>query len=130
MREVLNDLRPLRIGHGVRSVEDAELMTLIRDNDVHLEVCPTSNIQTNVFATIEDHPAAQIYESGISMSINTDSRAISDTTLSREYSLMEHHFNWGIKELLHCNLEAVRHAFAPEALKIKLKETLLYHYIK
>lgn len=118
--EVLNGFRPSRIGHGVRSVEDKELLSILKERDIHLEVCPTSNIQTNVYPTIKDHPADLIYRSGISMSINTDSRAISDTTLTREYALMEEHFHWTREHLLHCNLEAIRHAFAPEALRTEL----------
>jgi len=129
VREVLNSFQPQRIGHGVRSVEDEAVMQMLRESDIHLEICPTSNIQTNVYPTIEDHPADRIYRSGISIGINTDSRAISDTTLTKEYHLMAQRFGWGKMHLLRCNLEAVRHAFASEALKKGLREELLRAYI-
>ncbi len=74
--ETLKHFHPLRIGHGVRSVEDDKLLEFLKANNIHLEVCPTSNIQVNVFDKIEDHSADKIYNSGVSMSINTDCRTI------------------------------------------------------
>jgi adenosine deaminase len=63
------------------------------------------------------------------MSINTDSRAISDTTLSREYNLISEAFGWGREHFLKTNLEAIRHAFAPEVLKERLQEQIREAYI-
>ena len=91
--ETLKHFHPLRIGHGVRSVEDDKLLEFLKENNIHLEVCPTSNIQVNVFDKIEDHSADKIYNSGVSMSINTDCRTISNVKLTEEYYLMEQIFN-------------------------------------
>ena len=122
--ETLQYFKPSRIGHGVRSTEDPALMLFLKENNIHLEVCPTSNIQTNVFNTIEDHSAAKIYQSGISMSINTDARAISNVTLTDEYQLMEKVFNWDIKHFKKCNLEAIQHAFTSTEKKEKLRKQI------
>lgn len=122
--ETLQYFKPSRIGHGVRSAEDPALMLFLKENNIHLEVCPTSNIQTNVFNTIEDHCANKIFESGISMSINTDARAISNVTLTDEYQLMEKVFNWDIKHFKKCNLEAIQHAFTSTEKKEKLRKQL------
>jgi adenosine deaminase len=55
----LKNFHPSRIGHGVLSAEDEQLLSFLKENDIHLEVCPTSNIQVNVFDKIEDHTATR-----------------------------------------------------------------------
>jgi adenosine deaminase len=119
--ETLDALRPSRIGHGVRSAEDPSLLKYLKELDIHLEVCPTSNIKTGVFKFIEEHSAPKIYESGVSMSINTDGRTISDATLTGEYELMNKVFQWDAINFRHCNLEAIRHSFTNEKNKEKIK---------
>jgi adenosine deaminase len=128
--EVLHNFHPSRIGHGTRSVEDEKLLIHLKEKNIHLEVCPTSNIQTNVFDTIEDHPADKIYNAGVSMSVNTDSRTITPTTLSAEYQLLEKVFNWNKEHFLKCNLEAISHAFCAAEMKEKLKQQILDAYDK
>jgi adenosine deaminase len=127
--ETLKHFFPQRIGHGVRSIEDPDLLQYLLEKDIHLEVCVTSNIQANVYDHVEDHPADTIYKSGISMSVNTDARTISDTTLSNEYRLLETVFGWEKAKFLHCNLEAIRHAFALESVKDKIIQQLLEAYL-
>lgn len=122
--ETLEDFRPSRIGHGVRSAEEDKLLDVLKRDDIHLEVCPTSNVQTNVVDTIQDHKADYIYNYGVSMSISTDARTISDTTLAKEYALMEDVFNWNKEHFLKCNLEAIRHSFIPEELKASLRSKI------
>jgi adenosine deaminase len=123
--ETLRHFHPQRIGHGVRSTEDKTLLEFLKKENIHLEVCPTSNIQTNVYETIKDHTADKIYHSGVSMSINTDCRTISDTTLTREYGIMEKVFDWKEEHFLKCNLEAIEHSFCTREKKAKLKEKLI-----
>jgi len=128
MWETLQHFHPTRIGHGVRCIEDPKLMQYLRDQDIHLEVCPTSNIQVNVFDVIENHPANRIYDAGISMSINTDARTISDTTLAKEYGIMQQYFQWTLAHFKRCNLEAIRHSFAAETVKEKIAAQLSVAY--
>ena len=128
VKEILQHLTPSRIGHGVRSAEDDKLLVYLKENNIHLEVCPTSNIQTNVYDVIENHTANKIYNAGVSMSVNTDSRTITPTTLSTEYSILEKIFDWEKEHFLRCNLEAVKHAFCEEELKEKLKEEIIAAY--
>lgn len=115
--ETLRYFKPERIGHGVRSIDDSELINWLRDHNIHLEVCPTSNVQTNVFDRFEDHSADSLYRSGISLGINTDNRTISNVTLEDEYRSMETVFGWGSQQLLKCNREAIAHAFCPTEWK-------------
>ena len=123
--ETLKHFHPSRIGHGVRSAEDNTLLEFLKKENIHLEVCPTSNIQTNVYDRIEDHTADKIYKAGVSMSINTDCRTISDVTLTGEYEVMEKKFHWNKEHFLKCNLEAIEHCFATKEKKEKLKEKIL-----
>jgi len=123
--ETLNYFKPSRIGHGVRSVEDPELVSYLKEEDIHLEVCPTSNIQTNVFNSMSDHSLDRLYRQGISLSINTDGRALSNVTLNDEYQTLEQVFDWKKNHLLKCNLEAADHAFTTEEHKEKLRARII-----
>ena len=126
--ETLRELAPSRIGHGIRSVEDPKLITHLKEQHIHLEVCPTSNVQTNVCKSLREHPVDRLYRGGISLSINTDSRTITDTTLSREYQELEQTFQWSREELLRCNLEAIRAAFLPAEARQRLEAQLMQAY--
>jgi adenosine deaminase len=122
--ETLEHFQPSRIGHGVRSADDEQLLDHLKKQNIHLEVCPSSNVQTNVIDTIEHHPADKIYRHGVSMSINTDARTVTPVTLSGEYSLVEKIFNWEPAHFLHCNLEAIEHSFCDAVLKELLRDTV------
>jgi adenosine deaminase len=126
--ETLDLFRPSRIGHGVRSAEDEKLLKKLVEDNIHLEVCPTSNVQTNVVDTISDHPADRIYNAGVSMSVNTDARTISPVTLTSEYAVLETTFGWTKTHVRNCNLEAIRHAFALDELKAVLTKKILEAY--
>lgn len=122
--ETLQHFHPSRIGHGVRCIEDPELISFMKKGGIHIEVCPTSNIQTNIYDTIADHTADKIYRSGLSMSINTDGRTVSPVTLTGEYQTMQQVFGWNKEHFLKCNLEAIEHAFTSEATKAELREKI------
>ncbi len=126
--ETLERLRPSRIGHGVRSVEDPRLVEHLKANDIHLEVCPTSNVQTDVCAAMADHPVDRLYRAGVSVGINTDGRTMVDVTLDDEYAKLKATFGWTSEHLLTCNLNAVRAAFIPNALKQELAARLVEAY--
>lgn len=122
--ETLEHFHPSRIGHGVRSAEDEKLLDHLKKKNIHLEVCPSSNVQTNVVDTIEQHPADKIYRHGVSMSINTDARTVTPVTLSDEYHLVEKIFHWDRAHFLHCNLEAIDHSFCDAGLKELLRDKI------
>ncbi|MEZ4940842.1 MAG: adenosine deaminase [Saprospiraceae bacterium] len=123
--ESIREFAPQRIGHGVRSVEDPSLVDFLREHKIHLEVCPTSNIQTNVYPGLPDHPIDKLYRSGVSLGINTDARTISNVTLTDEYQKLAQTFHWGKTEFLACNLAAVDHAFTRPEVKAALRQRLL-----
>ncbi len=126
--ETLLHFQPSRIGHGVRSIEDPDLVSHLRDEGVHLEVCPTSNVQTDIVETMNDHPIDKLREAGVRLGVNTDGRTLSDVSLLDEYVHLEHAFGWGPSELLSANLDAIQAAFAPEELRNELAARLRAAY--
>ncbi len=126
--ETLRQLHPTRIGHGVRSGEDSTLLAELRARQIHLEVCPTSNIQTNIYETYADHPIDRLYREKVSLSVSTDTRTITPITLNKEYEQLQHYFSWNRQHFLHCNLSALQAAFLPEAKKIELAQRLQLAY--
>ena len=122
--ESIDKLHAKRIGHGVRCIEDPKLMNYLSENDYHLEICLSSNIKTKTFDSFDDHPVNKIYNSSISMSLNTDGRAISVTELAKEYSIADKKFNWDFEKIKNCNLQAIKHAFTSNTIKKKIIERL------
>ncbi len=118
--ETLRAFQPLRIGHGVRSIEDPALVEHLRRERIHLEVCPSSNVQTRTCPTYADHPIDRLFRAGVSLGINTDARTITNVTLEQEYGRLHESFGWGSTEFLACNREALRAAFIDDPLRTQL----------
>lgn len=85
IREAIEELGADRIGHGVRVLEDENITALARERQTAFEVCITSNYQSGVVETLEEHPLMKMFENGINVTINTDDPSISRITLSHEY---------------------------------------------
>jgi adenosine deaminase len=85
VREAIEELGADRIGHGVRVLEDDNVTALARERQTAFEVCVTSNYQSGVVGTLEEHPLMRMFENGINVTINTDDPSISRITLSHEY---------------------------------------------
>ena len=128
VRETLKYLQPTRIGHGARSSEDRSLLDILRAEHIHLEVCPSSNIQTNMYETYADHPIDLLYKAGISLGVNTDTRTITPITLTNEYDQLHHFFGWSKQQFLQCNLFAVQAAFLSDEKKKALEQRLQKAY--
>jgi len=126
--ETLRNFQPARIGHGVRSIEDPILIEHLRRNNIHLEVCPTCNVQIDIYPDYESHPVDKLYHSGLSLSINTDTRTITNITLTQEYEKMNRVFGWEVEDFLQCNLNALRAAFIPEQTRKELMARLIEGY--
>jgi adenosine deaminase len=85
VREAIELLEAQRIGHGVRSIENSDVIHLVRGHGVTLEVCPTSNLQTAVVRRFWHHPLTDLLALNLRVTINTDDPSVSDTTLTDEY---------------------------------------------
>ncbi len=128
VRDTLTYLQPTRIGHGVRSSEDSTLLDILRAEHIHLEVCPSSNIQTNMYNTFADHPIDKLYKAGISLGVNTDTRTITPITLTQEYEQLHQFFGWSKRDFLQCNLFALQAAFLGNDKKQALEQRLRNAY--
>jgi adenosine deaminase len=126
--ETVQHLAPSRLGHGVPCLEHPELVEHIRKHRIHLEVCPTSNIQTNTFDTYADHPIDRLYRAGISVGVNTDDRTLANITLSQEYAKLHDTFGWDANDFFHCNRNALEAAFIPDDVRNKLLARLAVSY--
>ena len=124
----LKYLKPNRIGHGVRCIEDKSLIEKIKKENIHLEICVTSNMVTKVFNDLKDHPVDFLLNKGISLSINTDGRTISDTTLNKEYVLLNKEFNWLKNKFLEVNINAMKASFSSNKVKNKIISILNQNY--
>jgi adenosine deaminase len=123
--ETLRRLDPERIGHGARSIEDARLVEHLRCEKIHLELCPSSNVQiVPSIACWEEHPIDRLFKAGISLNLNTDTRMLSPVTLSGEYEGMQRVFGWGVAEFLRTNLMGLQAAFADDTTKERVRKRL------
>ena len=127
--ETLRLLAPQRIGHGVRSIEDAQLVEHLRAQRIHLELCPSSNVQIVPSITSwEEHPIDRLYRAGVSLNLNTDTRMLNPVTLTGEYEGMQRTFGWTQAELLKSNLMGIEAAFAGPEVKERLRKRLVGAY--
>lgn len=119
--ETLFHFSTKRIGHGVRSVEDSGLVTQLIEDNILLEICPTSNIQTAIFENYSQHSVNDLYKKGVTICINTDGRTISNTTLAKEYEHLHHAFGWNLEHFKQFNLNAIEYAFTSDEIKQTLR---------
>jgi adenosine deaminase len=118
--EALDRLRPSRIGHGVRSVEDPAVVARLRESGVHLEVCPTSNVQSGVCEVLADHPIEALRRAGVRLGVNTDGRTLCGVSLADEYAGLVQAFGWSEAEARESNRAAAEASFAPAEVKARV----------
>lgn len=109
-----------RIGHGVRLKEDGDLLNYVNDHRIALEMCLTSNIHTGSVPNYESHPFKFYLEYGLRVTLNTDNRLISNTTLTKEYYLAHQYFGFGIKEFKEIIIGGFKSAFLPHRTRTEL----------
>lgn len=89
----------VRIGHGVRSVEDPRLMEELVRRGVTLEVCPTSNLHTKVMERLEDHPVRRLFDAGVRVSISSDNMTVSNTDIAKELDVLRKYLGFTEAEI-------------------------------
>ncbi|CAM3190352.1 adenosine deaminase [Streptobacillus ratti] len=117
-----------RIGHGVAIKDDTEIMKYIANSDVLLEICPTSNVQTDAVKSIEEYPFRILMENGVKCCVNTDNRTVSNTTLTDEYMLLNEYFGLTYEEMEKLNINAIKFSFADEEIKENVLENIIEAY--
>lgn len=115
VREVL-DFGVSRVAHGATAVEDDELLALLRRRDVTLDLCPTSNVQAGLVATLADNPVATLHRAGVSVTLSTDDRTVTGITLSDELARTTDAVGLTDDELADIALNGFRRAFASPAV--------------
>ncbi|HSX68306.1 adenosine deaminase [Nocardioides sp.] len=120
-----------RLGHGVRIIEDVEgdrlgtLAAYVRDRRIPLEICPTSNVQTGAAASIAEHPFGRLAELGFRVTINTDNRLMSATSMTQEMALLVEAFGYTRADLAKFTVNAMKSAFLPFDERIELINTVI-----
>ena len=124
IREALHRCHARRIGHGTRLYEDPDLLAFVNDFRVPLEICLTSNVQTRATPDFADHPLRLFYDQGLVVTLNTDNRLMSATTVTDEYWRAHQHLGFDVPELAEIALMGFESAFLPHADKVTLIETV------
>lgn len=113
-----------RLGHGVRAVEDAALVTELMEEEVTLECCPISNIQTKAVASIEVHPIKELLYRGLKVTVNTDNRTVSQTTIAKEIQFLRDNLGLTVEEERQLYLNAAESAFLTQKEREGLKNVI------
>ncbi|QTN00600.1 adenosine deaminase [Sediminibacillus dalangtanensis] len=124
IKDAIEKLGAVRIGHGVRLREDPDLLAAIAAEKIPLEMCPVSNIQTKAAASWEDYPLRDYFDRGLSVTVNTDNLTVSNTTITREYAILADRFGFSVEELVQLVRNGIEAAFLGEEDKQALKRKL------
>lgn len=124
VRDAIELLGADRIDHGVRAIEDQDLVGLLVDRRIPLGICPTSNLTLGVYAAIEDHPIDRLRRAGVVVSINTDDPALLGASLEGEYALCSKAFAWSDEVLRNLARNSIDASFANADIKAKLIQAL------
>ena len=120
VRDAIEDLSAERIGHGVRVMEDKAVVDLACERDVTFEVCVTSNYQSGVVKSLDEHPLPQMINAGLKVTVNTDDPSVSRITLAHEYQRIGKELKVPLNTLKKCVINAAQSAFLPEMEKAEL----------
>lgn len=124
IRLAVEKLGAMRLGHGVRIVEDSKVVQMVRERQIACEVCPTSNVQSGVVRTYEQHPLRDMYQVGLLTTINTDNTSVSGITLTEEYLQVMRYLKLTLDDIKQHVLNAARASFLPAAEREKLVSRL------
>ena len=124
VREAL-EAGAVRIGHGVRSLEDPDVIRLLVERNVTLELCPTSNLNTVIFKSYDEYPLLRLMNAGVRVSLNTDNMTVSDTTLQDEWNHMNNAFHLTQEQIAKIVIDSIDASFAPQNIKSTLKNRIL-----
>ncbi len=124
VREAIDHIGPARIGHGVRAIEDADLVRRIVGEGIVLEVCPGSNVALGIYADFASHPLPRLLAAGVRATLNSDDPPYFSTSLAREYDEAEHAMGLGRNQLLALTRTAIEAAFVDETTRAGLLRQL------
>lgn len=114
-----------RIGHGISIINDDKVLNKVKEKNISLEVCPTSNVDTKAVLSYEKHPIKDLFLKGVKVTVNTDDRTVSNITLSKEYEKLKEYFNFSDEEFLQMNLNAISSSFMNEDEKTRYTKMIM-----
>ncbi len=120
VRSAIEDLQADRIGHGVRAIEDPEVLLMLRDRNIPLEINPTSNVCLHVYRRAAEHPFPHLDRMGLTVTVNSDDPPLFNTTLEQEYALLAAEFGYDADNLARIARNAFMICGLPEAQKSEL----------
>ena len=126
----LRGLKAERIGHGVRSIEDPALVDYLRERQIPLEVCPTSNLCLGIYPSYEAHPVRELWDEGLYITVNSDDPPMFNTDLVGEYEALAEHLGFTAEELEVLSLNALRASFLPAEEKASLEKEFLTEFAR
>lgn len=128
--DAINLLHADRIGHGVTCIHDPELIYFLKQKQIPLEICLTSNICMGVFPNFESHPFRKLWDVGLFLTVNSDDPALFNTDLNNEYKILVDHFDFDINDLERISLNGVHASFLPAEQKQKLDKSFRTEFAK
>lgn len=117
-------LHATRIGHGIAAIKDPRVMELLKEKNIFLEMCPTSNLQTKAVDSIENYPIKTYLKEGIGVTVNTDNTTVSNTSLYKEYMLLIDKLDFTIEEILKLIDNGVEAAYISKEEKVALRKII------
>jgi aminodeoxyfutalosine deaminase len=123
IRGALTALGAERIAHGVRAIEDPELVSHLTAKGIALDVCPTSNVRLGVYPSLRDHPLARLQAQGVAITVNSDDPALFDTTLNDEVATLADPFGLPVSAIDEILLNGLRYSFLSEPRKRQREAT-------
>ena len=121
----IEDLGAERIGHGVRAIEDPDLVSYLAENRILLEISPTSNVSLAIYPDMTSHPLRRLHESGVAVTVNSDDPPLFNTTLTDEMALLVDPCGFRRETIDEILLNGVRYSFLPEESKLRLESVFL-----
>ena len=124
VRDSLDALRPSRIGHGVRAIEDPRLVERLAEDQITLEVCPGSNVALGLYGSIEKHPIDKLRRAGVPVTVSTDDPPFFHTTMTQEYDALARAFDYDEGDFRALNQTALAAAFVDDDTRKDLANKL------
>lgn len=122
VQKTLEILNPDRVGHGINAWQDKDVVALLKERDVLLELCPTSNWLTQCVPVLAEHPLPGFYKAGVKVCINSDDPQLMDIDLTHEYEIAHEHYGIDNDDFRKMNLYALEKSFLPEEITNSVKK--------
>ena len=125
LKKAIREIGPSRIAHGSVAIQDEQLCEELRQRNITLDLCPTSNLQAALYPSYREYPLELLWRRGVPVGVNTDDPILSDITLSQEYVRLLQNSTLTVKDLWQMNLGALDASFAPQKQKDELRKQFL-----